>query len=83
MNMDLKPGRVVEYGSELYLVEEVEVTVTMQKLDRLAPQIARAEILDWANMPVHSPVFVRLNGVLDDPESPISRLLPLYKETEL
>lgn len=83
MRMDIKPGRIVEYGGEHYLIEDVEVTVVMQRIESMAPKLARAELSNWETPATHCPVFVKLNGALDDPDSPVSRLIPLYKEDEL
>lgn len=83
MNMDLAPGRVVEWNGRLYLVETVELTVQMQQIDSLAPQVERMIATDWCEPYVHNPLFTRLHGKLGDPESPIEELKLLYKEEEL
>lgn len=79
MRMDIKPGRIVEHGDYKYLIEKVEVTVVMQRIEPLSPKLAKTD----GTPQNYFPVFVKLTGDPDDPDSTVSQIIPLYKEDEL
>lgn len=56
-----EPGNVVEFEDGLYLIEEVRVSMVMQRIEPLLPRI-HAE----PGFP-HNPVFMTLEGDINDP----------------
>ncbi len=78
---DLKPGRVIEFDGDLFLLETVRVQLTLQRIESAADQIDEV-FRTGLTEPMH-PVFMRLEGELDDPSFSPERFKPLYKEDEL
>lgn len=83
---DMAPGRIVEHDGDLYMIEEVEVEVTMQKLESHADYIKALYTgsEDYAGHYTPSPpMFTRLRGVMGQGTLAPDRFKLVYKEEEL
>lgn len=79
---DMKPGRIVEHDDDLYMIEQVVVEVTMQKLESHADRI-EALFSGETNLTPSAPMFTRIRGELGKGTLGPDRFKLLFKEEEL
>jgi hypothetical protein len=71
------PGSVVEMEGELFLVEHVFVSVTMQRLERLTTKLLPGTDFQDMSLPPHCPVFHRVQGELGSAD--LAKIHPLQR----
>ena len=80
---DMKTGRIVEHDGDLYMIEQVIVEVTMQKLESHAERIEALYNGENSSYDPSPPMSTRVRGELGKGNLSADRFKLLFKEEEL
>lgn len=78
---DLNAGRMVEFDGELYLIEDMSITLTMQRIEPMKP--FWDELISTGEGHTHNPLFMQLSGRAEDAVFSDERFKLLFRADEL